>query len=438
MRTVRSLYSSLTSASTLVNAISLSALAVAGTVALGDQPAHGAPALAAAAAAPGTLVYVKDFNVWVARTDGSGARRITADGTAAHQYHSPSQADTGAIVVAKDERIVRMDAFGHVLGTLDPPALVNSAGHAMDGTPSSVAFSPNGALVAYTMVDQGCPPGVPCGSRFATAYTAADHLTSPATYGTTFGNDPSWLGNDRTVQGGGAIPDVRVHVLGQPTPPRWFVDSQIESPGEELTDPTVSRDREWVAAVRGWGTDTNLVWAKAAGDLVGAPRLWCSTNVEPIAEPAFTADSSTLAWVASGDIWMESDLEDCGPPSRVVRGASEPSFSAAPFGTVDPYVAPQPAPDPNAAPAAPALSAAPAITGKARPGRRLTAVPGTWTGATSYSYRWLRNGKAIRGADAASYRLTRKDARKRLSVRVTATGPGGTATATSAAVLVGR
>ncbi|AWB93280.1 hypothetical protein [Aeromicrobium chenweiae] len=50
---------------------------------------------------------------------------------------------------------------------------------------------------------------------------------------------------------------------------------------------------------------------------------------------------------------------------------------------------------------------------------------GGWSGAGySYSYRWLRNGKAIKGATKSSYKLTTKDRRKRVSVRVTAKKKG--------------
>jgi hypothetical protein len=429
-----SLITRLTSPSTLVHLVSVSALAVAAFVVAGEESAHGATAAApttAAAASPGTLVYTKDFNVFVARTDGTDARQITRDGSFASPYLSPSQADTGEIAVAHDGRIIRMDAFGHVINVIDPPALTNSAGHPMDGTPSSVALSPNGQLIAYTQVESGCPVGVDCDTRFATGYTAADHLTDPAPYGVTYGNDPSWLGNDRTVQGGGAIPDVRVHVLGQPSPPRWFADSQIENPGQELTDPAVSRNGTWVAAVRDTGPNTNMLWAKADGDLVNAPELWCWTNPEPVAEPAFSADSTTLAWVVGTQgIYMERDLESCTQPSLVVPGGREPSFSAAPFGTVDPY---QP-PKANA----PRSTGAPSVAGKARVGKKLTARTGTWTDAASYSFTWLRGGQAIKGAHGSTYKLGRKDAGKRVAVRVTATGPGGSASATSKPVKVKR
>lgn len=51
------------------------------------------PSSSAALAAAGSIVYVKDGNVWVARPDGSEARALTTGGTPQTPYGSPSQAD---------------------------------------------------------------------------------------------------------------------------------------------------------------------------------------------------------------------------------------------------------------------------------------------------------------------------------------------------------
>jgi subtilisin family serine protease len=64
---------------------------------------------------------------------------------------------------------------------------------------------------------------------------------------------------------------------------------------------------------------------------------------------------------------------------------------------------------------------APNIGGSARLGGTLTAAAGSWIpGATSYTYQWLRNGKAISGAVHQSYKLTTADVGTRISVIVTA------------------
>lgn len=68
-----------------------------------------------------------------------------------------------------------------------------------------------------------------------------------------------------------------------------------------------------------------------------------------------------------------------------------------------------------------ANTVAPAITGKAKVGSRLYASTGSWIpDPTSYSYRWLRNGKAITHATGSTYRLTKADKGKKISVKVTA------------------
>lgn len=75
----------------------------------------------------------------------------------------------------------------------------------------------------------------------------------------------------------------------------------------------------------------------------------------------------------------------------------------------------------------------PTIRGKARVGKVLVVRPGSWGSGVRLRQQWYRNGKAIRGATAKKYRLTRKDRGKRLSVRVTATKAGyATASRTSA------
>ncbi|MDQ1530415.1 MAG: serine protease [Microbacteriaceae bacterium] len=64
------------------------------------------------------------------------------------------------------------------------------------------------------------------------------------------------------------------------------------------------------------------------------------------------------------------------------------------------------------------------ITGTARSGSRLTAHAGTWhPGARTTSYRWYRNGTPL-AATSSRYRLTRRDAGARITVRVTVSRPG--------------
>ncbi|MGO3884663.1 MAG: hypothetical protein ACTJHU_00065, partial [Mycetocola sp.] len=63
----------------------------------------------------------------------------------------------------------------------------------------------------------------------------------------------------------------------------------------------------------------------------------------------------------------------------------------------------------------------PTISGTTRSGSTLTATPGTWKPAPqSVTYRWLRNGTAIKGATAAKYTLVAADIGTKITVETTA------------------
>ena len=67
----------------------------------------------------------------------------------------------------------------------------------------------------------------------------------------------------------------------------------------------------------------------------------------------------------------------------------------------------------------------PTISGTSKVGSILTAKAGTWTPAVvTLKYQWLRNGKAITGATAASYKLVAADGGTKITVRVTGSKTG--------------
>jgi hypothetical protein len=99
---------------------------------------------------------------------------------------------------------------------------------------------------------------------------------------------------------------------------------------------------------------------------------------------------------------------------------------------------PPPGPAPPG-PAPPTNTAAPAITGTAAIGRRLTATPGTWTGAApiTFTFAWRRCDAAGAGcvaiarATASTYTVAAADANHTLSVAVTARNSVGSTVAPS-------
>lgn len=101
----------------------------------------------------------------------------------------------------------------------------------------------------------------------------------------------------------------------------------------------------------------------------------------------------------------------------------------------------QPVPDPKPVPPSKLRNTRkPVVKGKARVGRTLRATRGAWnTAGVKVTYRWLRNGKVIKGATRAEHRLVKKDAGKKVRVVVRATKKGWTgATVRSKVVRVRR
>ena len=64
-------------------------------------------------------------------------------------------------------------------------------------------------------------------------------------------------------------------------------------------------------------------------------------------------------------------------------------------------------------------TSAPSISGTRMVGATLSAVRGTWTTGTSFSYQWYVDGKAISGATGSTYRLSSGTETKRITVKVT-------------------
>lgn len=80
----------------------------------------------------------------------------------------------------------------------------------------------------------------------------------------------------------------------------------------------------------------------------------------------------------------------------------------------------------------------PTISGTAKVGKKFVAKTAKWGGSPSkYSYQWLRNGKAIKGATKSSYKLVKADCNKKVAVKVTGSKKNyQTASSTSASKTV--
>jgi uncharacterized delta-60 repeat protein len=117
---------------------------------------------------------------------------------------------------------------------------------------------------------------------------------------------------------------------------------------------------------------------------------------------------------------------DVGTQLSVVVTANTQSTSAAVAVDASSVVPPE---------LAPVNTALPSISGGIKVTNTLTANNGSWNNLpASYSYVWLRNGSPIAGATSQVYQLAAADEGQLISVSVTGTNTGGSATATSTEV----
>lgn len=132
---------------------------------------------------------------------------------------------------------------------------------------------------------------------------------------------------------------------------------------------------------------------------------------------------------------IDAALSVTPPPTPTTTPAPTPAPAPAPEPAPAPVPAPAPAPTstPPAPAPPPASTPAPTVvlsdvaprgSGTLRVGTRLKVTRGTWNVSVSVRYRWFADGKRIRRATKAAYRLRAKDAGAKVSVAVTASAPG--------------
>lgn len=412
----------------LTRALLAGGLVVTGLVS--SQLAASPATAASTAASPGTIVYVKADNVWIAKGDGSSARQITRGGTASVPWTYPTQSDAGIVVAGRGNLIYRMDQFGTVLNTIDPPNLKNSAGETVGGRPSRLAVSPDGSKIAYTYSNYSCPVGAACRVRWVTAFTRSTALSSPNVWGVTFYDHPSWVTNSRVLVNSWLVQHIRLFDLGRGDL-FWFDENAYTSDDRDLEDMELSRDSKYGAAVRDTADNSRIIWYSLTGNVKDGgrppfPVPLCQTNpAAGFRSPTIAPDSSAVAWQEPDGIWIKRDLDDCtGGMSLTIPGGSVPAWSAAGLRTSRPSYRF-------------AMTVKPRISGTAKKGKTLSVSAGAWSPLpSSYSYRWYRNGKAISKATKRTYRLTSKDRKRKITARVTVRGAAPAKTVSTSAVRV--
>ena len=155
--------------------------------------------------------------------------------------------------------------------------------------------------------------------------------------------------------------------------------------------------------------------AVGMGDLVNTDPLLASlaANGGPTETRALGAGSPAIDLVPSAECTQATDQ----------RGVSRPAGAGCDAGAYE-Y-----------APPAPVNTSKPEIDGEPTRGSDVTCNPGSWTGAPTFAFAWLRGGQPIADATATTYRLQGVDVGKALQCRVTATTDGGSAVAESAPIV---
>ncbi|MBV6729401.1 hypothetical protein [Nocardioides daeguensis] len=375
---------------------------------MGQQPATAADTAGRLVpASAGTLVFIKDHNVWISRPDGSGQRQVTADGTSSWPYFSPSMAQDGTIAAGREGQIVRMRQGGTLLNRFTPRALKGSLTNL-----GQVAISPNGARIAYSMVNTGCTGS---GCSTATGYTAPDRATDPEAGGSTYFKMPSWAGNSRTLQSGGSGAEVMVHDLGG-EPRHWF-DTQ-----NGMADVELSPDGRRLAGAAGYQGNDGISYYDADLDVTSGPIpappdhrcTWDDDGGGALVSPTWGPDSRALAFQADNGVWVADDVTvgcDAVNFHLLIAGASAPDWSGAVY---DPETVPMNQVRPFQVLGKSRTSGRPHVGTKVS--LRLARVSPR---PTTISYQWRINGKAIKKATKRTYRVKRRDRRKKLSVTVT-------------------
>ena len=110
-------------------------------------------ATAGAAQAQGTIVFIKDREVWRSNPDGSGQRQVSHNATTSSAMRGPSVRNDGVIYAAGPEKFFyRYNADGSSAGA---PLLAPTCGSLGFG-PTEPQVNPTGGLIVYNYVWSSC------------------------------------------------------------------------------------------------------------------------------------------------------------------------------------------------------------------------------------------------------------------------------------------
>jgi len=152
---------------------------------------------ATAAGVDGSIVFIRNHQVWISDGTGAHARRLTTQGTAAKPFRYPSESDNGVIVAALGNGFVVLDRVGHVLHSYAQPLVAT-------GVLEYASISPDGSKVAFTVLAMRniCDPYCGFESVHAMYYLKTSTGKLLDYHSGADVNTGSWVTNSRMVLGG--------------------------------------------------------------------------------------------------------------------------------------------------------------------------------------------------------------------------------------------
>ena len=336
-----------------------------------------------ARAATGTIVFIKDHNVWVMPADEPGqAHPVTSDGTADDAYVAPSLDGDGLIYAVTDDGfgpIVRLDQDGNRVGEPFDPSPV--------GVIYDLEVSPDGELLTYTWY-QSTSTDVGDGSIIASAslvaFAYADGSDSSSLPFDVSGSESTWVGSDEVVLVTEPftydVAGMSSYTLGQSDAELWhdtcrmkedrfgpgplFPDGCVVPTGPDVTaalDRMVTTGHDLGGSAATLFTPVRLVVWDMSGPPPAPPSIACEysrpNDRGSLRHPSWSPDGDALVWERGpGDplegntatdtgLWMADGFasgscdEAFASAELVVPGGTSPdwgpSASGAPGGTPD-------------------------------------------------------------------------------------------------------
>jgi hypothetical protein len=218
---------------------------------------------------------------------------------------------------------------------------------------------------------------------------------------------------------------------GELMPDKWMHVAAVNDPKTKTTTLYVDGAPVLRNAINALGIAAieDLPWIMGAASWEGKPAdgfNGCLGETRMVDRPLPASQ-----WLTARVLPVPTPGDGGGTPGT--PGTPDPVGLPGPVDTPGPIATPSTPPAQTPAPTTLVSvdGSGPRVRGTARVGRTLRAENGRWTvtSGVAFQYQWLRDGRAIAGANAATYRVVAADAGHRVSVRVIAAAGGQTASA---------